>query len=115
MKILDRIIAILIMLMGAVHSAFSPVFHGHYDDVGMWVLSGGLMMIFLGLLNLVRSASPGRAARWAALAANVLGLVFMLALAPLFPLRQNPQIVVFIVLAVTAALLSIVRPDRQAT
>ena len=35
MKIFDRIVAVLIMLQGATHSAFSPVFHGHYDDDGM--------------------------------------------------------------------------------
>ena len=111
MKIFDRIVAILILLLGATHSAFSPVFHGHYDDAGMWFLSGGLMMAFLGLMNLVRTASPGAAARWAALAANVLGLVFVLALVPLFPLRQNPQVAVFIVLVVAATIMSITRRD----
>ena len=114
MTVFDRIVAILIMLLGAIHSAFSPVFHGHYDDAGMWFLSGGLMMAFLGLMNLVRTASAGAAARRAALAANVLGLAFVLALVPLFPLRQNPQVPVFIVLVVTATILSIARHDTHA-
>ena len=114
MKILDRIVAILMMMFGATHSAFSPVFHGHYDGVGMWVLSGGLMMIFLGMMNLVRSASPGDVARWAALAANVLGLAFTLALVPVFPPRQNPQVVVFIMLAVAATIFSRVRRRASA-
>ena len=113
MKILDRIVAILILLQGATHSAFSPVFHGRYDDPGMWFLSGGLMMIFLGLMNLVRAASPG-AARWAALAANVLGLAFAGALLPLFPLRQNPQVVVFLALLVIATIMSLARRDTHA-
>ena len=114
MKILDRIVATLILLLGATHSAFSPVFHGHYDDAGMWFLSGGLMMIFLGLMNLVRSASLGAAPRWAALAANVLGLAFAAALLPLFPLRQNPQVVVFLMLLVTATIMSLARHDTPA-
>ena len=113
MKILDRIVAILVMLLGCIHSAFSPVFHGHYDDTGMWFLSGGLMMIFIGLMNLVRTASTGAAARWAAQAANVLGLAFVGALVPLFPLRQNPQVGVFIVLVVTATIFSIASRHRN--
>ena len=111
MKILDRIVALLILLLDAIHSAFSPVFRGHYDDAGMWFLSGGLMMIFLGLMNLVRSAAPGAAARRAALAANVLGLAFAGALVPLFPPRHNPQVAVFIVFVATATLLTITCRD----
>ena len=112
MRIFDRIVAILILLMGAIHSAFSPVFHGRYDGDGMWFLSGGLMMIFLGLMNLVRTAAPGAAARCAALVANVLGLAFAGALAPLFPLRQNPQVVVLLALVAVALLFSVMSSDR---
>jgi len=114
MKILDRIVGVLIMLLGVIHSTFSPVFHGHYDDVGMWVLSGGLMMIFLGMMNLVRSASPGNAARRGALAANLLGLTFALALVPLFPLRQNPQVAILIVLVVASTIFSLPRRGAPA-
>ncbi|MGH9668863.1 MAG: hypothetical protein ACRD3A_01965 [Terriglobales bacterium] len=113
MKIFDRIVAILIMLLGSIHSAFSPVFHGHYDEAGMWFLSGGLMMIFIGLMNLVRTASAGAAARRAALAANVLGLAFVGSLVPLFPPRQNPQVVVFIGLVAAATILTLTRRDTN--
>ena len=114
MKILDRIVAILIMLQGAIHGSFSSVFHGRYDGAGMWFLSGGLMMIFLGLLNLARAGSPGAAARWASLAANVLGLAFVLGLVPLAPLRQNPQVAVAILLMAGATLFSLLRRGASA-
>jgi len=114
MKLLDRIVAILIMLLGAIHSAFAPVFRGRYDGAGMWFLSGGLMMIFLGLLNLVRAASPGAAARRAALAGSVLGLAFVIGLLPLAPLRQNPQVAVAIVLMAAATLFSLLGRDAAA-
>lgn len=114
MKMLDRIVAILMMSLGTIHSAFSPVFHGRYDKTGMWFLSGGLMMIFMGMMNLVRIASPGAAARRAALAANVLGLAFVLAFVPLSPLRQNPRGVVPILLVVTSTIMSLLRHDTPA-
>jgi hypothetical protein len=109
MKTLDRIIAVLIVLFGATHAALAPVFRGHYDGAGMWFLSGGLMIIFLGLMNLVRAGSPAAAPRWAALAANVMGLAFTAGLVPLVPLRQSPQIVVFLVLTAAATLFSLLR------
>jgi peptidoglycan/LPS O-acetylase OafA/YrhL len=109
MKILDRIVAALILVMGCLHSSVSSVFHGRYDGAGMWFLSGGLMMIFLGRLNLARTGSPGAGARRAALAANLLALGFSFALVPIYSMRQNPQIMLFIVLVVLATLMTVLR------
>lgn len=114
MKTLDRIIAVLIVLFGAAHSALAPVFRGHYDGAGMWFLSGGLMIIFLGLMNLVRAGSPGPAARWGSLAANVMGLTFAVGLVPLASLRQAPQVPTFVVLVGIATLFSILRRPAAA-
>lgn len=111
MKTVDRLVAALILLLGAVHSGFALVFRGGYDGAGMWFLSGGLMMIFLGLMNLTRSGSPGAAARWAAFCANILALAFVLGLVPLFSPRENPQVALSIVLIGAAVLFSL--PRRQ--
>ena len=109
MKTLDRIIGVLIVLFGATHVALAPVFRGHYDAASMWCLSGGLMIIFLGLMNLVRAGSPAAAPRWAALAANVMGLAFTAGLVPLVSLRQSPQVATFLVLVGLATLFSLLR------
>jgi hypothetical protein len=109
MKTVDRITAVLIVLLGAIHACLAPVFRGRYDGAGMWFLSGGLMLIFLGLLNLARTGSPGAAARWAAVAANLLALAFVCGLVPLVSLRQNPQVTVSILLIGAATLFSILR------
>jgi len=77
----------------------------------MWFLSGGLMLIFLGLLNLVRSGSPGAAARWAALGANILALAFVFGLVPLVSLRQNPQVTFSILVIAAATLFSLLRRE----
>jgi hypothetical protein len=113
MKIVDRLVAVLILLLGAFHTSLAPVFRGRSDIAGMWFLSGGLMLIFLGLLNLVRAGSPGAAARWAALAANILALAFVLGLVPLLVLRQNPQVTLLILLIAAATLFSLLRRDAS--
>jgi len=114
MKTVDRLVAVLILLLGIIHAGLAPVFRGGYDGAGMWFLSGGLMFVFLGMMNLVRTGSPGAAARWAALGANTLGLAFVLGLAPLVSLRQNPQVTISILLMAAATLFSIVRRDTPA-
>lgn len=67
------------------------------------------MLIFLGLLNVLRTGSPGGLARWAAFAANLLALAFVFGLVPLASLSQNPQVTLAIVLVATATLFSLVR------
>lgn len=111
MKTVDRLGAVLILLLGVLHVGLAPIFRGSYDGAGMWFLSGGLMLIFLGLLNLTRSGSPGAVARWAALGANVLALAFVLGLVPLVPLRENPQVPLLILLIAAATLFSLVHRE----
>jgi hypothetical protein len=111
MKTVDRLAAVLILLLGTIHAGLAPVFRGRYDGAGMWFLSGGLMLIFLGLLNLVRIGSPGAAARWAALGANILALGFVCGLVPLVSLRQNPQVTFSILLLAAATLFSLLRRE----
>lgn len=107
MKTVDRVVAVLILLLGTIHAGLAPVFRGRLDVAGMWFLSGGLMLIFLGLLNLVRVGSPGAAARRAALIADILGLAFVLGLVPLVSLRLNPQVTLSILLIAAATVFSL--------
>src|SRR5262245_13538865 len=111
MKGAGHLVAVLILLLGTIHAALAPVFRGRSDVAGMWFLSGGLMLIFLGLLNLVRTGAPGAAARWAALGANILALAFVLGLVPLVSLHQNPQVTISILLIAAATLFSLLRRD----
>jgi hypothetical protein len=114
MKTVDRLVAVLILLLGVVHAGLAPVFRGHYDGAGMWFLSGGLMFIVLGLLNLTRIASSDAAARWSSLGANALGLAFVLGLVPLVSLQRNPQVTFSILLMAAATLFSLVRRNSTA-
>lgn len=112
MKIVDRVVAVLILLLGIVHvGVAAPGLHSRFDLAGMWFLSGGLTLIFLGLLNLARTGSPGAASRWAAVGANVMALPFVVGLGLLVSLRQNPQVTLSILLVAAATLFSLVRRD----
>ena len=113
MNTVDRVTAVLILLLGAIHTGLAPVFRGWYDGAGMWILSGGLMLIFLGLLNLVRAGSPDGAARWAALGANILALAFVSGLLPLVSIGQNPQVPLAILLVAAATLFSLLRRETS--
>ncbi len=55
--------------------ALAPVFHDGYEDAGTWFLSGGLMLVSLGLLKLVRAGVAGAVACRAALGANICSLL----------------------------------------
>src|SRR5262249_56905337 len=92
----------------------AQVFRWGFGGPGEWFLTGGLMLMFLGLLNLVRIGSLGAAARWAAFSANSLGLAFVLGLVPLVVLRQNPQVTLTILLIAAATLFSLLRHDMPA-
>ncbi len=106
-KALDRLTAALILLLGVTHIAAGFILRGRPDIAGMWFLSGGLMMIFQGLLNLVRVSSHTAAARGAALAANILSLAFMVGIAAMVPLAQNPQVIVLVLLVAAATAFSL--------
>lgn len=78
MRTLHRICAILLIALGVVHTALTPVFYGRLSPGAMWFAGSGLAMIFVGFLNVAFGRVVGRDAVIRALcyAANLLTLVF---------------------------------------
>lgn len=66
----------LLVVLGAVHTLLTVPFYGQLTPRAVWFAGTGLMMVFLGLLNLIarRTADPG--ARRLCQAADLLGLGF---------------------------------------
>jgi hypothetical protein len=115
MKTVDYVFAILVLVLGLLHCAAAPVFRGRYGVEGMWFLSGGLMLMMIGLMNLVRIASSAGSARAGAIVANLVGLGFTVGLFPLVSLRQDPQVLAGAVVLAVPTILSILRrPPRAA-
>ena len=98
MKMIDRILAWVLLVLGCVHCAVTFVVHKIFTAETIWFFSGGLVLIFGALLNLVRIARPDDRllARASALANLLLFAVFGIATPWLLyrHLQQNPQVIV---------------------
>lgn len=72
-----RTCAWLLVGLGGVHTLVTVPFYGQLTPEAIWFAGTGLMMVFLGLLNLIalRTADPGarrlamRPTRWASFSA----------------------------------------------
>jgi hypothetical protein len=98
MKTIDRVFAWILLVLGCIHCAATFVVHKTLTVDAIWFISGGLVMIFGALLNLLRAARPGdRLTAGVSLLANLL-LFAIFAVAVPWLLRhefkQNPQVVV---------------------
>jgi intracellular septation protein A len=97
MKIIDRILAWILLVLGCVHCFVTFLVHKTFTVEAIWFLSGGLVLIFGALLNLVRIARPsdGLLARASALANLLLFALFGIATPWLLHrhLQQNPQVI----------------------
>ena len=98
MKTTDRICAWIVLLLGCVHCAVTFVVHKTFTVEAIWFISGGLVLIFGALLNLVRIARPDDRllAQVSALANLLLFALFGIAVPWLLhrDLKQNPQVIV---------------------
>lgn len=68
----------LLIALGAVHTALTPVFYERLTPNAMWFAGAGLAMIFVGFLNVVlsRGAVRDTLSRVLVYVANVLTLAF---------------------------------------
>lgn len=76
LETVQKVCAWLLVALGAAHALLTVPFYGQLTPRAIWFAGTGLMMVFLGLLNLIarRTADPG--ARRLCQAADLLGLGF---------------------------------------
>ena len=60
LKTLHKISSILLIALGVVHTALTPVFYGRFSLNALWFAGSGLTMIFLGFLNIATARAAGR-------------------------------------------------------
>ena len=115
MKILDSVLAWLLIAFGALHLAMTHRVHPDIDINAVWFVAGGLMIMLVGVLNLLRGtySSVAKGVRLVSLLANLALLSLTLWIASLLPLRANPQVVVALVLAGLLTAFSILRRDNR--
>ncbi len=108
MKIVDRVAAWLILLLGGIHSAFTLKAYPAFTLSAMWFLGTGLLLILVGAVNLLRIRSVGvRGLGAVCLATNVVMLAFTGAIASRLSLKENPQAAITVVLLLVEMICSI--------
>ena len=111
MRTLDIAIGWLLAAFGAVHVLLTRRVHPEIDINAIWFASGGLLIIAIAVLNLLRVAYSSVAKGvWAvSLIANIVLLLLIGFMATLLPLRGNPQITLGLVLTGLLTAFSVLR------
>src|SRR5215212_8376786 len=60
LRTLHKISSVLLIALGAVHTALTPVFYGRFSLNALWFAGSGLAMLFVGFLNIALSRDIGR-------------------------------------------------------
>ena len=78
LRTLHKISSALLIALGVVHAAMTPVFYGRFSHNALWFAGSGLAMIFVGMLNITlsRDVVRDRLVRAFCYAANLLTVVF---------------------------------------
>jgi peptidoglycan/LPS O-acetylase OafA/YrhL len=111
LRTLDLTLGWLLIAFGAVHISLTRSVHPEIDINAIWFICGGLLMIAIGALDLLRVAY-GPVAKGVGVVsaiANVVFLLLMVLIATRVPMRNNPQVVIGLVLAALLTACSVLR------
>lgn len=111
MRRLDIIVGWLLIAFGAVHTSLTRRIDPSIGINAIWFASGGLFMITIGVLNLLRVAysSVAKGICVVSVIANIVLLLLMLLIASRLPMRSNPQVVAGLILAALLTAFSVLR------
>ncbi len=115
MKTFDTVVAWLVLVLGAIHCAFTRKAYPQLNLAALWFVSAGMLMILLAAVNLLRiryaAVAPGL--RVLCIAADFVVFLWALGFAFVMPVAKEPQVIVSIVLLALLTVLAIVRrPER---
>ena len=85
MQRVDRVLAVLLIVLGCVHNFIAaPMIYPELTVRALWFISAGLALWYAGFINLLRTRSPGQHDRllaWLCVLTNISMLVHALAYA----------------------------------
>jgi hypothetical protein len=113
LRTLDIILGWLLIAFGVVHISLTRSVHPDIDINAVWFASGGLLMITIGALNLLRVAysSVAKGVYVVSVIANIVLLLLMLFIATRVLMWNNPQVLVGLILAALLTVFSVRRRD----
>ena len=111
MKTIDVVAGSLLIAFGAVHLLLTPKFDPSLGLNGLWFASGGLLIITIGALNLLRVAyaAVAKGVRIVSAIANIVLVLLILVMTTRVPIRGNPQVLVGLILSSLLTGLSVFR------
>ena len=115
MRRLDIIVGWLLIALGAVHTSLTRRVDPSLGINAIWFACGGLFMITIGALNLLRVAygAVARGIYVVSFVANLVLVLLMLWIASRVPMRGNPQVVVGLIIAALLTAFSVLRRSSQ--
>ncbi len=115
MRILDMVTGWLLVAFGVLHLCLTRVYDPTLSLNALWFASGGLFMISVGALNLLRVAyAPvAKGVRIVSALANVTLVLLILLMTTKVPIHGNPQIVVGLVITALLTLFSLLPRGGQ--
>lgn len=107
LKLLSKIAAYLIIVIGVVHLSFTPFAYSRVTDNTVWFVGSGLAAIFGGFLNLIwlRNIGRDRVTYWLCLIASLLLALFFVLAAVVIPSPPPLLGVVLIVFEIIAVVM----------
>lgn len=111
MRTLDIILGWILIAFAVVHISLTRRVHPNLDIDAIWFASGGLLMVAIAVLNLLRVAysSVAKGVWVASVIANIVLLLLMVLIATRVPMRGNPQVLIGLVLAALLTAFSVLR------
>lgn len=111
MRKVDIVVAWLLIALGAVHVALTAKFDASLGLSAIWFACGGLLIITIGALNLLRVAyaNVAKGVHIVSVIANFVLLLLMVWIAIRVPMRGNPQVAIGLILAGLLTVFSVLR------
>lgn len=111
MRKLDQAVAWLLIAFGLLHISFTGKFDPTFGANAIWFACGGLLMVSVSVLNLLRVsyASVAKGVHAVSVGANIVLLLLMVFIAVRFPILSNPQVAVGLGLAALLTAFSVFR------
>lgn len=101
MKTLYKVSTFLILALGLLHISLAPVLFHSLTSSALWFVSGGMVIIFLSFFNFILMSDAGkqRLVRMLCYAANLVSLLFAVAMFTIESRRARPGLSTWLVLA----------------
>lgn len=115
LRTLDIILGWLLIAFGVVHLSATKAVHPDLGIDAIWFASGGLLIITIGALNLLRVAysSVAKGVRVISVIANIVLLLLILLIATRLPITGNPQVLLGLILPALLTAFSVLRRAGQ--